>query len=153
MAWEPATPEPPRGEVDLQKPTPAERAGWDDYPGEESRRPLAVRAWADLSDGWRFAQERPASLVEHIAMARRGEWTTELDGWRRQLAVTWVYVVAVPVAVLAHLAIWQTSRMTRCLSMLAVELLVTTALNRMPLFAWLLPDWTDLAAWWPLNLL
>lgn len=143
MAWEPAV---PADENDA--------AGKDlEEVDREPRAPIGLRAWHDLLTGWRFAQERPYSLVEHIAMARRGEWTLELDGWRRHLAVTWVFVVAVPVAVVAHLAIWQTSRMSRCLSMLAVELVATTALHRLPLFGFLLPDVLDLTTWFPLTLL
>lgn len=102
-------------------------------------------AWAEL----RFVSERPPSLLDHLAYARRGEWTEEIDGYARHLALVHAWVVAVPVSTLAYLAAWVSARPGRCWSFLWVTLLVTTALAQFPAVSWLIPAWADLTCWPP----
>lgn len=70
----------------------------------------------------RFVSERPVSLLEAIAYARRGEWTEAPDGQgpARELALVYAYLVAIPVMSLAHLVIWVVERPARLATFLAV---------------------------------
>ncbi|MBO0847830.1 MAG: hypothetical protein J2P20_00080 [Pseudonocardia sp.] len=76
----------------------------------------------------RFVSERPASLVEHIAYARRGEWTEEIDGPRRHVAVLFAWFVAIPISTVAYLVAWWCARPGRFFTAALVASLVGVAL-------------------------
>lgn len=97
-------------------------------------------AFADL----RFVSVRPPSLLEHLAYARRGEWTEEIDGARRHAALVFAWLVAVPVSTVAYLAVWAAARPSRFFSALVVALLVANALAQVPAVGWLIPGWVKL---------
>ena len=99
----------------------------------------------------RWVSERPPSLLDHLAYARRGEWTGEIDGPARHAALVHAWLVAIPVTVLAYAAIWATARPGRFVSLSAVFLLVTTALGQVPAVAWFIPHWALLTSWPPIS--
>jgi hypothetical protein len=92
----------------------------------------------------RFVSERPASLLEHLGYARHGEWTEEIDGPRRQAALVYAWLVAIPLSTVVYLLAWAVARPGRFASMLAVGLLISTAAAQIPAVAWLVPDWMTL---------
>jgi hypothetical protein len=96
--------------------------------------------FADL----RFASVRPPSLLEHLAYARRGEWTEEIDGAGRHAALVFAWLVAIPVSTVAYLAAWAAARPSRFFSALVVGLLVANALAQVPAVGWLIPGWVKL---------
>jgi hypothetical protein len=95
--------------------------------------------------------ERPPSLLDHLAYARRGEWTEEIDGPARHAALLHAWLVAIPVSVLAYAAVWVSARPGRFASVSVVFLLVTTALGHIPGLAWLIPRWALLTSWPPIS--
>jgi hypothetical protein len=92
----------------------------------------------------RFVSERPLSLLEHLAYARRGEWTDELTGLQRDLALIYAWAIAIPISTVAYLAAWAAARPGRFASVVAVWLLVATAAARLPVVGWLVPGWMTL---------
>ena len=99
----------------------------------------------------RFVRERPSSLVDHLAYARYGEWTTQDDGQRRSAAVMWAYLVAIPVTAVAHFAVWAVARPTRAAVVTVIAAVLATALNQIPVVERLVPDWASLTAWPPFS--
>jgi hypothetical protein len=95
----------------------------------------------------RFASRRPVSLVEHLAYARRGEWTEELDGPRRHAALFYAWLIAMPLSTLGYLLAWAAARPSRFVPVVAATLLIATALNQVPVLAWLIPDWLTISNW------
>lgn len=123
----------------------AEPAG--ERPGLHRRlRAAATEAAGEL----RFVSERPNSLLDHLAYARSGEWTDQIDGQRRHLALLYVWLIAIPISTLAYAAVWASGRPGRFASMLAVALLAGTALDAIPVVEWFVPDWASLTYWPPL---
>lgn len=112
---------------------PAERVG-------RKLRALVTGTVGEL----RFVSERPPSLLEHLGYARRGEWTEEIDGPRRQAGLIYAWLVAVPLSTVAYLLAWAVARPGRFASMLTVGLLSSTAVAQIPALAWLVPDWLTL---------
>lgn len=112
---------------------PAERVG-------RRMRALVTGTVGEL----RFVSERPASLLEHLGYARRGEWTEEIDGPRRQAGLVYAWLVAIPLSTVAYLLAWAVARPGRFASMLAVSLLSSTAVAQIPALGWLVPDWMTL---------
>jgi hypothetical protein len=102
-------------------------------------------AWKDL----RFVAERPPSLLEHIAYAERGEWTEEIDGYARHGALVFAWLVAIPISTLAYLVAWASARPGRCVSTVAVFLLLSTAAAESPSVGWVIPRWANLTCWPP----
>jgi hypothetical protein len=103
-------------------------------------RTLVTGVFSEL----RFVSQRPVSLLEHLAYARRGEWTEEIDGPRRHAVRVYAWLVAIPISTLAYLLAWAAARPGRFISFVAVTLLVCTALAQVPAVAWLIPDWMQL---------
>lgn len=95
----------------------------------------------------RFASRRPVSLVEHLAYARRGEWTEELDGPRRHAALFYAWLIAIPVSTLGYLLAWAAARPGRFIPFVAATLLISTALNQVPVLGLLIPDWLTISNW------
>lgn len=105
----------------------------------------AVRELREL----RFVRERPSCLLDHIAYARSGEWITEEKGRARDLALLWAYLIAIPVSIVAYLAVWAVARPLRCACVTASGAVLATALNDIPVIGWFIPDWMSLTAWPP----
>lgn len=99
----------------------------------------------------RFVRERPSSLVDHLAYARFGEWTTQDDGQRRTAALMWAYLVAIPVTAVAHFTVWAVARPTRAAVVGALAAVLATALNQIPVLELLVPDGASLTAWPPFS--
>jgi hypothetical protein len=109
------------------------------------RLPGRVRArLAGLLAEPRFVSEPPASLLEHLAYARSGEWTDEIDSYGRHLALCFAWLVAIPVATVAYFAAWASARPGRFFSIVAVTLLVNTGLAAVPVIGWFIPRWATL---------
>ena len=51
-------------------------------------------------------------------------------------------------ATVLFLVIWQTARLTRNLTLLALELTLAAVLNHLPFVHWLVPDVFDVTTWW-----
>jgi hypothetical protein len=130
----------------VQGTAPALPAGPADRPaGLHARlRAKAIEAAGEL----RFVCERPPSLIDHLAYARVGEWTEEIDGYRRHAALIWAWLVAIPISTLAYLTVWSTARAGRCASVVGVTLLLDTALARIPVIGWFIPAWASLTWLW-----
>jgi hypothetical protein len=92
----------------------------------------------------RFVSQRPVSLLEHLAYARRGDWTEEREGYRRLAAVAYAWLVAIPISTVAYLLAWAAARPGRFIPFVAVVLLGSTALAQIPAVAWLIPGWIRL---------
>lgn len=143
----------PREEVDgergpgelVEVPVPDLTGGEPGVPGRIRDRVLATLG--EL----RFVRERPSSLVDHLAYARVGQWTTQNEGQRRTAALVWAYTVAIPVTALAHFTVWAVARPTRAGVVAAVAAVLATALNQIPVVELLIPDWASLTAWPPLS--
>ena len=119
---------------------------------DQPARSGGVRARVGAAVGeLRFVRERPSSLVDHVAYARHGQWTTEQEGQRRSAALVWAYLVAIPVSTVAYLAVWAVARPTRAAVVVAVAAVLATALNQIPYVELLVPDWASLTAWPPLS--
>jgi hypothetical protein len=111
--------------------------------GPSARPDIAARI-SGACTALRFVSERPPSLLDHVAYAQRGEWTEELDGPRRLAAHAYAWAVAIPVATVAYLLVWASARFVRCLTLVAVVVLVATALAQVPVLGWLIPTWLQL---------
>lgn len=117
------------------------------WPEGTTERTSAQRAWQRMRSATselRFVSERPPSLLEHVAYAQRGEWTEEIDGGRRLTALVFAWLVAVPVSTAAYFTAWAAARPGRFVSVVAVGLLVSTALAQVPGLGALIPDWARL---------
>lgn len=130
----------------LEKPPPAEV-------DDDAEPSLVTRLVGELAGAVRFVSERPPTLAEYIAYARRGWWTTEIGGGRRSLMELWMRMVAIPTVTVCYLLIWQVSTPGRCVGLLAVELALGTLLDQLPVVSWFVPDLFDVATWWPFTLL
>jgi hypothetical protein len=107
--------------------------------GERARHEIG-RTFRDL----RFVAERPPVLLEHLAYVRRGEWTEQLDGPLRTAAAVYAWAVAIPVSIAAYLLAWCAARPGRFATALAIGIIVTSALARLPLVGALIPGWMHL---------
>ena len=114
----------------------------------DTPRPLLAQVLIEWASAIRFVNERPSSLRDHLLWARRGEWTEQLYGGRRAVELAHAYLVAIPVATVLFLVIWQTARLTRNLTLLALELTLAAVLNHLPFVHWLVPDVFDVTTWW-----
>lgn len=101
---------------------------------------------------FRFVDERPSSLREHIDYAARAPWTTDITGPKRHAALLWAWAVAIPWSTVAYLSIWLIATPGRALTGFVVGLLTSTLFARIPVLAWFVPSVLDLATWWPFTL-
>lgn len=92
----------------------------------------------------RFAAERPPGLLEHLAYARRGEWTEQLDGPLRTAAAAYALAIAIPVSIAAYFLAWCVARPGRFATALTVGIAVTSTLARLPVVGALIPGWVHL---------
>ena len=97
----------------------------------------------------RFVSERPASLIDHLDYAQRGEWTVEVDGYCRSLGLLYAWLIAIPISALAYFTAWASARPGRFISVLAVFMLVNTALIQIPGLRWLIAPWATVPYWLP----
>ena len=112
-----------------------------------ARGPLAERARHGIGRtcrDLRFVAERPPGLLEHLAYARRGEWTEELHGPLRTVAAVYAWAVAIPVSIAAYLLAWCAARPGRFATALAVGIAVSSTLARLPMVGALIPAWAHL---------
>lgn len=125
------------------------QGGYGPGPSVHERMRAAVIAAAGEI---RWVSERPASLRDQIGYARHGAWTAEIDGRARHLQLIWAWVVAIPVTVVAYLAVWSVSRSPlRALAVWGVVAVVATVFNQVPGVGLLVPDWASLTAWPPFS--
>ncbi len=105
------------------------------------------RAGREFVSELRFVRERPNSLLDHIAYARHGEWSTRTDGWQRRVALAWAYTAAIPISTVAYLSVWAVARPGRAAAALAAVSTTATALNGLPVLGWFVPDWLTIPYW------
>jgi hypothetical protein len=72
--------------------------------------------------------ERPVALLAHVAYARRGGWTQDLDGLMRSLALAYAYAIAIPISTFGYLLAWSSARPARFATFWVVTTLVVLAL-------------------------
>lgn len=114
-------------------------------PAGPSRGPATERARHGIAEAvrdLRFITDRPPCLLEHLAYARRGEWTDELDGPLRVAAVVYAWTVAIPLSVTAYLLAWCAARPARFATALVLWITVASALARVPGVGALIPGWS-----------
>jgi hypothetical protein len=157
VASAPALPEPPEPPEPEKLDTDGAPGAADERAADEPPAQLAGRMHQkvhakvlEAGKELRFVSERPNSLRDHIAYAVSGEWTDQIDGRLRHLALIYVWMVAIPNSTIAYLWVWASARPIRFASFLAVTLTVNTALNQIPVVEWLIPDWATLTYWPPL---
>lgn len=131
-----------------------------DAPAEAAAESTRTPSMHQRLTGWtekhlaelpRFVTERPPALTEHLAYARRGEWTTQLGGPARRWHLAWTRAVALPVTAAALLLVWATARPGRFVPLLVVATFLATALNTIPVLHWFVPDWASWTAWPPVT--
>jgi hypothetical protein len=116
-------------------------------PTSLARGPLVERARHNIGRTFRdlrFVADRPPGLLEHLAYARRGEWTEELDGPLRTAAFVYAWAVAIPVSIAVYLLVWCTARPGRFATALAIGIAVSSTLARLSVVGALIPGWAHL---------
>ena len=116
-----------------------------ELPAGPSRGPATERARHGIAEAvrdLRFITDRPPCLLEHLAYARRGDWTDEMDGPLRVAAVVYAWTVAIPLSVAAYLLAWCAARPARFATALVLWITVASALARVPGVGALIPGWS-----------
>lgn len=93
--------------------------------------------------------EPQPSLADRIDYSANGPWTTQVAGRSRSLHKLYTYVVAVPTTAVAYTVAWAAERPARLAALLTIVVVLSTALNMIPLINAVIPDWLSLTTWPP----